>query len=170
MREPQEVTEVLDKERLKSFILGGLAGALVGILFAPRSGRDLRGSVAARAGEARERSRESYFEARERAQERLARARETAAQREREVFEEETLRPSPGEAIPMPAPEETPAEPGEPQRNPLRDVSRDAPPEAAESPPDEGSEELRRKIQETRDRLRDRLGRSGDGPSGERDG
>lgn len=158
---------MLDKERLKSFILGGLAGALAGILFAPRSGRDLRGSVAARAGEARERSRESYFEARERAQERLARAREAAAQREREVLEEEvTLRPSPGEAIPMPAP----AEPGEPRRTPLRDVSKDVSPEAGERPPEEGSEELRRKIQETRERLRNRLGRPGDGSSGERDG
>ncbi|MBA2443403.1 MAG: YtxH domain-containing protein [Rubrobacter sp.] len=162
---------MLDRERIKSFILGGIAGALAGILFAPRSGRELRGSVASRAGEARERSRETYFEARERAQERLARAREAAARREREVVEEEvTLRPSPDEAIPMPAPEENPAEPGEPPRSPLRDVSRDVTPEAGEHAPDEGSEELRRKIQQTRDRLRSRLRRPGDGSSGEHDG
>src|SRR3712207_5471893 len=67
---------MLDKQRLTTFVLGGAAGALAGILLAPKSGREFRGSIASRAGEARERGRETYFEAQERMQERLARARE----------------------------------------------------------------------------------------------
>jgi gas vesicle protein len=118
----QEVgKKVLDKQRLRTFLLGGAAGILAGILLAPRSGKELRGSVMERAGEARERGRETLFEAQERMQERLSEAREG-------------VRPeSPGP--------------------PLRDVSegeRDA----------ERSEELRRKVRETRARLKGRL----DGP------
>ncbi len=63
-------------KRLRSFLLGGAAGLLAGILLAPRSGRELRGSIKERAGEARERSRESLFEAQERVQERISEARE----------------------------------------------------------------------------------------------
>src|SRR5215210_1974279 len=73
---PRRQTKVLDKQRLKSFLLGGAAGILAGILLAPRSGRELRGSIRDRAGEARERSRESLFEAQERMQERISEARE----------------------------------------------------------------------------------------------
>src|SRR3712207_166920 len=73
----QEVgKKVLDKQRLRTFLLGGAAGILAGILLAPRSGKELRGSVMERAGEAHERSRETLFEARERMQERLSEARE----------------------------------------------------------------------------------------------
>src|SRR3712207_2501352 len=60
---PRRQTRVLDKQRLRTFLLGGAVGILAGILLAPRSGRELRGSIADRAGEARERSRETYFEA-----------------------------------------------------------------------------------------------------------
>ena len=67
---------MLDKQRLRSFVLGGVAGLLAGILLAPRSGRELRGSIRDRAGEARERSRESLFEAQERMQERISEVRE----------------------------------------------------------------------------------------------
>ena len=67
---------MLDKRRLRTFVLGGAVGALVGILLAPRSGRELRGSIANRAGEARERGRETYFEAQEQMRDRLAEARE----------------------------------------------------------------------------------------------
>ena len=67
---------MVDKQRLRTFVLGGAVGALVGILLAPRSGRELRGSLANRAGEARERSRERYFGAQEQMRERLAEARE----------------------------------------------------------------------------------------------
>src|SRR3712207_115165 len=96
----QEVgKKVLDKQRLRTFLLGGAAGILAGILLAPRSGRELRGSVRERAGEARERGRETLFEARERMQERLSEAREGTQQR---------------------APEDAP-----PRRPPLRDVSRE---------------------------------------------
>src|ERR687895_1681512 len=75
----QEVSKkVLDKQRLRTFLLGGAAGILAGILFAPRSGKELRGSVMERAGEARERGRETLFEAQERMQERLSEVREVA--------------------------------------------------------------------------------------------
>ena len=67
---------MLDKQRLRTFVLGGAVGALVGILLAPRSGKELRGSLANRAGEARERSRETYFGAQEQMRDRLAEARE----------------------------------------------------------------------------------------------
>jgi gas vesicle protein len=67
---------MLDKQRLRTFVLGGIAGALAGILFAPKSGKELRGSITSRAGEARERGRETYFEAQERMQERIAEVRE----------------------------------------------------------------------------------------------
>src|SRR5919205_3015539 len=77
---PRRQTRVLDKQRMRSFLLGGAAGILAGILLAPRSGRELRGSVMERAGEARERGRESLFEARERMQERLSEAREGSQQ------------------------------------------------------------------------------------------
>ncbi len=125
---PGRQTKVLDKQRLRTFLLGGAAGILAGILLAPRSGKELRGSVMERAGEARERSRETFFEARERMQERLSEAHE-----------------GPHRSPPEPSgsrPEDEPA-------------GRDA----------ERSEELRRKVRETRARLK---GRS-DGPREIRD-
>src|SRR3712207_9445170 len=73
---PGRDIRVPDKQRLRTFLLGTAAGILAGILLAPRSGRELRGSVIERAGEARERGRETLFEARERMQERLSEARE----------------------------------------------------------------------------------------------
>src|ERR687898_3188498 len=131
---PRRQTKVLDRQRLRSFLLGGAAGLLAGILLAPRSGRELRGSIRERAGEARERSRESLFEAQERMQERLSEVREGSG------------RPEP--ASPPPAPEASPT----PHPH-LRDVSRD------EGEPAERSEELRRKVRETRERLRENLDR-----------
>src|ERR671913_1529861 len=73
---------MVDKQKIGTFVLGGIAGAVTGILLAPQSGKELRGSMANRAGEARERSRETYFEAQERVQERFAEARERAPRRE----------------------------------------------------------------------------------------
>ena len=101
----------------------------MGILLAPRSGKELRGSLANRAGEARERGRETYFDAQEQMRERLA---------------EVDLGDS------------SPASGGaEAQRPYLRDVSRDVEPEAGEEIADaERSEQLRRKVRETRERLR----------------
>jgi gas vesicle protein len=131
----QEVgKKVLDKQRLRTFLLGGAAGILAGILLAPRSGKELRSSVMERAGEARERGRETLFEAQERMQERLSEAREGARP-------ETTGSPGP------------PPEDDKPRRPPLRDVS-----EGGQDA--ERSEELRRKVRETRARLRGRL----DGP------
>ena len=133
---------MLDRQRLRTFVLGGAVGALVGILLAPRSGKELRGSLANRAGEARERGRESYFEAQEQMRERLAEVREGSRQHP-EVVDLGDSSPASGEA-------ETP-------RPYLRDVSRDVQPEAVEetaSTDAERSEELRRKVRETRERLR----------------
>ncbi|HKZ27325.1 MAG TPA: YtxH domain-containing protein, partial [Rubrobacteraceae bacterium] len=47
---------MVDKQKIGTFVLGGIAGALAGILLAPKSGKELRGSIANRAGEARERT------------------------------------------------------------------------------------------------------------------
>src|SRR5215212_2876451 len=83
--EAQKETMVLDRQRLRTFVLGGAVGALVGILLAPRSGKELRGSLANRAGEARERGRETYFDAQEQMRERLAEVREGSRERPKVV-------------------------------------------------------------------------------------
>ncbi len=134
----------MDRTRLRTFLLGGAAGLLAGVLIAPRSGRELRGSLTDRAGEARERGRESFFETREGIRER------------RSALFERRGRPTdpPRQAAPE---EPTVVAPR------LRDVSHD--PEAAVEAPAEGpvegsvtgaerSEELRKKVRETRERLR----------------
>jgi gas vesicle protein len=130
---------VLDKGRLRTFLLGGAAGLLTGVLLAPRSGKELRGSLADRAGEARERGRESYFETQEGVRERVAASREG--------------RP------PRPGPEAPPANASTAApRARLRDVSSGV--ESGEKETSGGggerSEELRRKVRETRERLRGR--------------
>jgi gas vesicle protein len=130
---PRRQREVLDRQRLRTFLLGGAAGIIAGILLAPRSGRELRGSIRERAGEARERSRESLFEAQERMQERLSEVREGSGR-------SEPASPPPEAEPPTPRPH-------------LRDVSRD------EGEPAERSEELRKKVRETRERLRENLDR-----------
>jgi gas vesicle protein len=132
---------VLDRQRLRTFVLGGAVGALVGILLAPRSGKELRGSLANRAGEARERGRETYFDAQEQMRERLAEVREGSRGRPEGVDLGDSDPAASGRAG---------------TRRPyLRDVSRDVEPEAAEGIADaERSEQLRRKVRETRERLR----------------
>jgi gas vesicle protein len=138
---------VVDKQRLRTFVLGGAVGALVGILLAPRSGRELRGSLANRAGEARERGRESYFGAQEQMRDRLAEAREGSPKPRQEVAD--LGGPSASEEEEAPRPH-------------LRDVSRDVPGDVAGDAlggaevdaDEERSDELRRKIRETRERLR----------------
>jgi gas vesicle protein len=138
--EPKKETKVLDRQRLRTFVLGGAVGALVGILLAPRSGKELRGSLANRAGEARERGRETYFDAQEQMRERLAEVREGSLQRP-EAVDLGDASPASGKA--------------EVRRTYLRDVSRDVEPEAVEEIADaERSERLRRKVRETRERLR----------------
>ena len=164
---------MLDKQRLTTFVLGGIAGALAGIFLAPKSGRELRGSIASRAGEARERSRETYFEAQERMQERMAESRERPPRSREGAHPEQVGAPLPGLGPTAAPPEtilgaETPdAAPEEVPRSatpPLRDVSWDVSrPEPREEP---DPEEVRRKIRETRSLLRARLDRpqSGDAP------
>lgn len=130
----------MDRARLRTFLLGGAAGLLAGVLIAPRSGRELRGSLSDRAGEARERGRESYFETREGMRERRAALQEGRGRpAARQSSSEE-------EAAPTPRPR-------------LREVSGD--PEGPAAEPSSGpvgeaerSEELRRKVRETRERLR----------------
>ena len=139
---------MLDKQKLRTFVLGGIAGALAGVLLAPRSGKELRGSISNRAGEARERGRETYFEAQERMQERFSGAREhtpreTGPARESVVGKLPRLSPDIEEVSPEPPL--------------LHDVSQDMP----RPSPGENPEELRRRIQETRLRLRARLGEGG---------
>ncbi len=156
---------MLDKQRLRTFLLGGAAGILAGILLAPRSGRELRGSIADRAGEARERSRETYFEAQERMRERLAEAREGSR-----PHQEDTDLMTAGAA--GPSPED--ASPASQRRPHLRDVSRDVAggePEGEEATGvgAERSEELRKKVRETRARLTERLDGSRGGEQEDRD-
>ena len=151
---------MLDKQRLRTFLLGGAAGILAGILLAPRSGRELRGSIADRAGEARERGRETYFEAQERMRERLAEAREGSRRRP----EDADLR---ADAAGPPPEDETPVTQRQPR---LRDVSRDVvggEPEEDSGLGAERSEELRKKVRETRARLAERLDGSRGGEEGE---
>jgi gas vesicle protein len=142
---PRRRTKVLDKQRLRTFLLGGAAGILAGIFLAPRTGKELRGSIMERAGEARERGRESLFEAQERMQERLAEAREGSSRRPENTERAED------------------AAPDTPRRPRLRDVSRDVDESEPTGQGAERSEELRRKVRETRARLKERL----DGSRGE---
>jgi gas vesicle protein len=140
---PRRRTKVLDKQRLRTFLLGGAAGILAGIFLAPRTGKELRGSIMERAGEARERGRESLFEAQERMQERLADAREGSSRHPENTERAEA--------------------PDTPRRPRLRDVSRAVDESEPTGQGAERSEELRRKVRETRARLTERL----DGSRGE---
>jgi gas vesicle protein len=139
---------MLDKQKLRTFVLGGIAGALAGVLLAPRSGKELRGSISNRAGEARERGRETYFEAQERMQERFSGAREHIPR------ETGPARESVVEKLPRLSSDIEEVSPDPPL---LRDVSRDM----SRPSPGEDPEELRRRIQEARLRLRARLGEGG---------
>lgn len=120
---------------MRTFLVGGAAGLLAGVLLAPRSGRELRGSLADRAGEARERGRESFFERLEERRERRSARGEGRGRRAR--------------TEPQASPEEA-----APQSPRLRDVS--AGEDHVRAGEAERSEELRRKIRETRERLRGR--------------
>jgi len=127
----------VDRGRLRTFLLGGAAGVLAGVLLAPRSGRELRGSLSDRAGEARERGRESFFERREGMRERRAARREGRGRTPARQAppEEETPRPRLREVSVHPEP----SAPG---------------PVGGSATQAERSEELRRKVRETRERLR----------------
>jgi gas vesicle protein len=144
----------VDRARLRTFLLGGAAGLLAGVLIAPRSGRELRGSLTDRAGEARERGRESFFETREEMRER----RSALLDRRGRAAD------PPRQAAPEPPPVAAPR---------LRDVSHD-PDATVEGPAEdfvegsttgaERSEELRKKVRETRERLRGKQQDLGRGP------
>lgn len=140
--------DVLDRQRLKTFLLGGVAGALAGIVLAPRSGRDLRGSVSNRAGEARERSREALFEAQERLRERFA--------ERSEGFESRPVGVG-GDLDAAPGGSAAESEAGEPEAGGLSGGGSSGPRSATDS------EELRERIRATRNRL----GSGPNGPGGE---
>ena len=160
---------MLDKERLRTFLLGGAAGVLAGILLAPRSGRETRGSIADRAGEARERSRETFFERQERMRERFAEGREgrrPAPETSRDAADLQDLQTGVGPYGVETPPEDAFVEDAfaeEAPRPRLRDVSRGAADEGAGREA-ERAEELRRKVRETRARLRGRLDDGGPPP------
>lgn len=84
---------MLDRRRLGAFLLGGAVGALAGIVFAPRSGKELRGSLSDRAGEARERGREAYFDAQEKFQERRSERRDLHERHETDPASEDESPP-----------------------------------------------------------------------------
>ena len=156
---------MLDRSKLRTFMLGGLVGVAAGILLSPRSGKELRGSIANRAGEARERGRETYFEAQERMHERVSKARERPFSSNETRTEEAAAEGRPTLGAGAPEPIFDPEPPAE--ASPLRDVSWEAPrrPASGEDP-----EELRRKIRETRSRLRAHLNTPEDTPPpGDRD-
>lgn len=138
---------MIDKQRLRTFLLGGAIGALAGVLLTPRSGRELRGNLAERAEEVRERSRETYFETQERLQERLAETREGYSGRAG-VDREVSLGP---DSPPAEKPETFAGRPN------LREVSSESYADYQEEGSQTKPDELRRKVQETRARLRERL-------------
>lgn len=153
-------------EKIGTFILGGVVGAVTGILIAPRSGRELRGAVSSRAGEARERGREGYFEARERARERLAGMQEPRPAKE-DAVEMPLGETFPDEAVPAGSAPEEPEEPAPGLRAVPRQEDREEPGDSGETGESgaapgerEDPEALRRRVRQTRERLRSR--RSGD--------
>ncbi len=134
---------------------------LAGILLAPRSGREMRGGLADRAGEARQRGSETYFDARERLRERVSSGADTTTTPDLTPTRGPTRPAEPDfELSPEPSPEKLNAE-----RPFLRDVSQAGPDEdPAKAAPESGrSDELRRKIRETRNRLNTRDNSEGGG-------
>jgi hypothetical protein len=157
---------MLDRQRVRTFLLGGLAGVVAGLLFAPRSGRETRGSLYTGAGTARERGRETLFETRERLEERLAARRYRLPEGGRAPVTPRAAAPGGAQAPddPQAAPPETRPHLHEvPPRDPGAGEDAAA---RGEMMPDEAAdpEELRRRISQTRSRLRERLRR--DGPAG----
>ncbi len=129
---------MLDRQRLRTFVLGGAVGALLGILLAPRSGKELRGSLANRAGEARERGRETYFDAQEQMRERVAEVREGARNTPRRSTSAPHLPPQGKQG----------------RRGPTSGTCHAMSGPRLSRRAAERSEELRRKVRETRERLR----------------
>jgi hypothetical protein len=158
---------MLDRQRVRTFLLGGLAGVIAGMLFAPRSGKETRGAMTTGAGAARERGRETLFGTRERLEERLS------ARRYRSPREREARHAAPGAGDDRPTEAASPAAEPHPEPRPrLHEVPRRPVGEESGGAGGTGEavgdpEELRRRILETRSRLRARLdeGRpSGNGP------
>ena len=132
----------MDRARLRTFLLGGAAGPARGCAHRPPQRPRASRLPLHRAGEARERGRESYFETREGMRERRAALRRAA--RGPSGF----LRRG-GRADPAPAAQGVSVDPeGPPPSEPSGRACWGTVGEA------ERSEELRRKVRETRERLR----------------
>lgn len=71
--------------RLSAFVTGGLIGAIIGILFAPKTGQETRDDLKKRADELMEQSRETYETQRERVLEVVDAGKDTAVQRTEEL-------------------------------------------------------------------------------------
>lgn len=71
----------------KGFIWGSLVGVVVGLLVAPKPGKELRAELKAKTDELIEQGRESYFAQKEKLQEVLETGKQAAAQRSDELKE-----------------------------------------------------------------------------------
>ena len=70
---------------LKGFMIGGFLGALAGILFAPKSGKELRSELKEKGGEALKDGREIYADASTRAKEIIEEAKHQARELKKEA-------------------------------------------------------------------------------------
>lgn len=72
---------------LKGFVFGSLAGAVLGMLFAPKSGKELRKDIKSKTDEVVERGKETYNVQKEKVQETIETGKQAAAQRSSEIKE-----------------------------------------------------------------------------------
>lgn len=70
---------------LKGLFIGGVMGALAGILFAPKAGRELRSDIVERSGEALDDAKQFYSEARMKAKDIMEDAQRRAEELKREA-------------------------------------------------------------------------------------
>jgi len=68
-----------------AFLLGGMIGAVLGTLFAPRSGKETREMIAERSQDYVDQARDTYEEGREKLVEAVSTAKETATERAEEL-------------------------------------------------------------------------------------
>ncbi len=72
---------------LKSFIFGSLAGVVLGMLFAPKAGKELRKDIRSKTDDMIERGKESYQTQSKKVQEALETSKQAAAQKSNEIKE-----------------------------------------------------------------------------------
>ena len=69
----------------KGFLIGGVLGALAGILFAPRSGKELRSDIKEKGSEALKDTKDSYADASTKAKEIIVEAKHQAEELKKEA-------------------------------------------------------------------------------------